>query len=335
MAGELAGVTPHENPAPDGFGDEEVVSGSSSRYGLGALSRPNSRLETPSDDPYYPGGRNDGGRVSDLRGMLTLEHLGQSIRPNVLRPGSVGQGEVKPAKQESPTRLPGNQPLRLPDVSEVFMVRPDKHGVLGALQPVSPLLQGSLDSQQLTVPHVIIPLHRGESPGQEGDWVDLLVLLHPLRQNGPDARVRSVDLDDELAIGVGEDEHRSRHEQSLEGSKGVLRLGSPDKPGGGGRKRGEGCSDPSEPPDESPIEVCESKKTSELGAIRGTRPLLHRPHLLGICPYTSLLQDVAEELYRGGGENTFLCLNKQPVLQQALEYLTNVAGVFRRGLGKH
>ena len=147
VAGELAGVTPHENPAPDGLGDEEAVPGSSSRYGLGALSRLNSRFETPSDDPYNPGGRNDGGRVSDLRGMLTLEHSGQSIRPNVLRPGSVGQGEVKPAEQESPTRLLGTQPLRLPDVGEVLVVRPDKHGVLGALQPVSPLLQGSVDSQ--------------------------------------------------------------------------------------------------------------------------------------------------------------------------------------------
>ena len=147
VAGKLAGVTPHENPAPDGLGDEEAVRWSTSGYGLGALSRPNSRFEPPSDDPDYPGGRNDGGRVRDLRGMLTLEHSGESIRPNVLRPRSVGQGEIEPAEQESPTRLPGTKPLRLPDVGEVLVVHPDEHGVLGALQPVPPLLQGSVDHQ--------------------------------------------------------------------------------------------------------------------------------------------------------------------------------------------
>ena len=76
MTGELAGVTPHENPAPDGLWDEEAIPGSSSWGRLGALGRPDSQLETPGDNPHYPGGRYDGRWVSDLRGMLTLENTG-------------------------------------------------------------------------------------------------------------------------------------------------------------------------------------------------------------------------------------------------------------------
>ena len=71
------------------------------------------------------GRRNDGGRVRDLRGMLTLVHPGESIRPDVLRPRSVGQYVIEAAEQL----------------------------------------------------------------GQECNWVDLLVLLRPLGQDGSDARV--------------------------------------------------------------------------------------------------------------------------------------------------
>ena len=44
---------------------------------------------------------------------------------------------------------------------------------------------------------------------------------------------------------------------------------------------------------------------------------------------------MSQELDRGGGEHTFLCLNKQPVLQKALEHLSDMAGMLCRGLGEH
>ena len=146
VANELAGPG-HKDPASDGLGDEETVGWAPGRDGLSALGLPNSRFEPPREDADNPGRRYDGGRVRDLRGMLTLMNPGESIRPNVLGPWAVGQGVIEMAEQESPTRLPGTQSLRLPDVGEILVVRPDKHGKLGALQPVSPFLQGSVDRQ--------------------------------------------------------------------------------------------------------------------------------------------------------------------------------------------
>ena len=50
MAGELAGVAPLENPAPDRLGDEKAVTGTPSRVDVAMLGRPDSRLEAPGDD---------------------------------------------------------------------------------------------------------------------------------------------------------------------------------------------------------------------------------------------------------------------------------------------
>ena len=61
-------------------------------------------------------------RVSGLRGILTLVQARESVRPHIFGARSVGKGEVESAEQESPTRLPGTQPLRLPDVREVLVV---------------------------------------------------------------------------------------------------------------------------------------------------------------------------------------------------------------------
>ena len=153
--------------------------------------------------------------VSGLRGHLTLVKAREGISSNVLGAGPVGQSKVESAEQERPTRLPGTQPLRLPDVCEVLVVSPNEHGVLGPLQPVPPFHQGSVHGQKFPVPHVVIAFRRSEATGQECDWVDLLVLCRSLGQDGPDACVRRVDLHDELASGVGEDEHRGRREEAF------------------------------------------------------------------------------------------------------------------------
>ena len=65
------------------------------------------------------------------------------------------------------------------------MVGPDEDRVLGPLQPVPPLRQGSVYGQELTVADVVIGFGRGKATGQEGHWVDLLVLLRPLGEDGP------------------------------------------------------------------------------------------------------------------------------------------------------
>ena len=56
---------------------------------------------------------------------------------------------------------------------------------------------------------------------------------------------------------------------------------------------------------------------SELRAVRGSRPLLHSPHLLWVGSHLSLLHDVAEEFHGGGVEHALLGLNEEPVFQQS------------------
>ena len=69
--------------------------------------------------------------------------------------------------------------------------------------------------------------------------------------------------------------------------------------------------------------------------VSGSRPLLHRPHLLGVGSHLSLLHDLAEEFHGGGVEHALLGLNKEPVLQQSLEDQADVSSMFLRGPGKN
>ena len=93
--------------------------------------------------------------LSELWGWVSVGKR-QGIGTDVLGTGTEHQGEVKSAEEEGPTRLPGTEPLRVADVDQVLMVRPDEDGMLGPLQPVPPLLKGCVDGQKFPVPHVII-----------------------------------------------------------------------------------------------------------------------------------------------------------------------------------
>ena len=101
------------------------------------------------------------------------------------------------------------QPLSVPNVRQVLMVRPYYDGVLSPLQPVPPHGKGGMDGYELPVPQVVVLFRRGETAGQESHGVDLLVLLRLLRKDGPDAHIRGVHLHDELARGQRKDEHRA------------------------------------------------------------------------------------------------------------------------------
>ena len=93
--------------------------------------------------------------------------------------------------------------------------------------------------------------------------------------------------------------------------------------------------DPTEPTDKTAVKICETQKSPKLGTVGGPLPLLHCPDLLRVGPDTPLLQDVAEKLHGGSVEHAFLGLHKQPVFQQAVEYLTDVASMFLGGPGEH
>ena len=97
----------------------------------------------------------------------------------------------------------------------------------------SPLHQGSVDGQDLPIPHIIISLCWGEVAGQEGYWVDVLVLFQPLGEDGPDANIRGVNLNYELTRRLRKDEHRGK--QALEGRECVLGLRGPGEGSTSGR----------------------------------------------------------------------------------------------------
>ena len=122
MAGKLTGVAPLENPAPDRLRDEEAIPRADSRDGMGALGRPDSRLETPGDYPHYPGGGKDGLGAAARWIPYAGEQARQGIGPHILRAGTVSEGKVKLAEHERPARLPRTQPLRIPNVCQVLVV---------------------------------------------------------------------------------------------------------------------------------------------------------------------------------------------------------------------
>ena len=74
------------------------------------------------------------------------------------------------------------------------MVGPNNKRMLRALQPMSPLLQGKLDGQELAVADVVVSLRRGQPAGEGGTGVELVVGGGALGENRAHSGVRSVGL---------------------------------------------------------------------------------------------------------------------------------------------
>ena len=123
------------------------LGGPPSRVRLGALGHPHRRFDPPCDDIYHPGRGKDGVRRRTVAWGARGEHSGKGVRPHVLGAWALGQGEIKPAEEQGPACLSWAQPLHVPNVHKVFVVRPYEDGVLGSLKPVPPLRQGGVDSQ--------------------------------------------------------------------------------------------------------------------------------------------------------------------------------------------
>ena len=158
VACQPAGVAPLQKFAPDCCRNKQTVPGTPTRVGLGMLGHPNSRFNSPGGDTHHPGRRKDGIWGWTVVGGLEREDSGESISPHVL--GAVGQGEVKSTEEKHSARLSGSQPLGVPDVGQVLVVCPYHDGLLGPLQPVAPLREGGVDSQELPISQVVICLRR-------------------------------------------------------------------------------------------------------------------------------------------------------------------------------
>jgi hypothetical protein len=63
---------------------------------------------------------------------------------------------------------------------------------------VPPLLQRHLDGEEFSIVHIIVPLSRDKTMGEEGAGVQFLVLGRTLGQDGPHSDIQSVDLHHKL-----------------------------------------------------------------------------------------------------------------------------------------
>ena len=158
--------------------------------------------------------------------------------------------------------------------------------------------------------------------------MDLLVLLRPLGEDGPDAQIRGVNFHNELARGLRNHEHRGGREQALEGRECALGLRGPGEGTEGGGEASKWGRDLTEAANEASVGVRKAQEALELRAVSGSRPLLHRPHLLGVGSHLSLLHDVAKEFHGGGVEHALLGLHEEPGLQQSFR------SMFLGGSGK-
>lgn len=85
-------------------------------------------LGIPSELPDYAVPRQDASHI--LRMVFCLELPEKGIRFPSLGPGMVGQHEIKVNEEKGPSRLPGVEPFGPMDVMQIFMVGPDKEGLL-------------------------------------------------------------------------------------------------------------------------------------------------------------------------------------------------------------
>ena len=83
------------------------------------------------------------------------------------------------------------------------------------------------------------------------------------------------------------------------------------------------------------VKIGKAKEPPELGTVGGPLPLFHRPDLLGVDLDAPLFQDIAEKFHRCCVEHALLSLYKQPVFQESVEYLADVASMFLGGPGRH
>jgi hypothetical protein len=61
-------------------------------------------------------------------------------------------------KKQGPSGLPRVKPLRLLEIFQVLVVRENLEMVLSPFEPMTPLLQGEFNCEQLTIPHVVVAL---------------------------------------------------------------------------------------------------------------------------------------------------------------------------------
>ena len=107
------------------------------------------------------------------------------------------------------------------DVSEVFVVREDLNGEGGAVEVMPPGLQGTNDSEELSVINVVVSFGGGEGLREVRTGMPVAVGVG-LKEDGTRRVFGSVRGDGEGGGEVGEVKDGFREEEAFEGVKGGL-----------------------------------------------------------------------------------------------------------------
>src|SRR5262245_28092288 len=107
------------------------------------------------------------------------------------------------------------------------MVRPDLYRVAGALQEVSPLLQGPDNREHLLVVDLIVPFDRGEGLAIERDRMPFVGFRRWLREDSTSRKVGAVRFNPKRGGVVGRGKDGGRGDGLLESIEGLLLVGRP------------------------------------------------------------------------------------------------------------
>ncbi len=283
-------------------------------------------LQSPLDGANEHGWREDGFRSG---GFLRSVKAREGVCLDIFISWSIGDGELEPSEEERPTCLAGIEPLGAPEVFKIFVVCDYGEGVLCSLQPVSPLLQSQLDSEQFSVPYVVVALRRGELPGEEGARMETRRLSMVLGQQCSHASSGGVYFYNKRELGIRMGEDGSSAEGLLELLEGAPRFGVPrQRLGPLAEHGGEGSGEEAEVLNKSAIEVGESEESLEflnrlrLGPVTDSLdlPLVHLDAIRA--------DDVPEELHCGTMELTLLERQVEVVFPELFQDLRDVVAMF-------
>ena len=119
-------------------------------------------------------GEEDGRRIVRFVGV-EIRAAGQGVRSGKKTARDVDDLEIEVRKIEQPSCLATVEVLCLTEIRQVLVVRKDLYGERGAVEVVSPGLQGADDSEEFSVVDIVVSFRRDERLREVGVGVPVAV----------------------------------------------------------------------------------------------------------------------------------------------------------------
>ena len=117
--------------------------------------------------------------------------MGKGVRSSEQFARDMDHLEIKVSEVNQPPHLAAVEHLGLAEIREVLVISEDLNWKGGAMEVVSPRLQGMDDSEEFAVVDVIISFCRGERLGEVGAWVPVPIGIG-LEKDGTRCVFRSI-----------------------------------------------------------------------------------------------------------------------------------------------